>query len=715
VRPLRSELPRGRVDWRTEAALRVGPETEVPDGLESATEDRFPYQDEAVEALADWWRSDAQGGVLCLPTGAGKTRTAVDFLLEHVVAKKVRVLWLTHRSELINQAIATLAARSHRSKMDFFVGCFGPKDGRRADRFVHVLVGSIPTLVRSGNVERARKPQGHFDLIVIDECHHAAARTWSRLITELQETEEEERGYTLKVLGLSATPTRNVEREKNQLWKIFERVVYEAKPRDLIDQQYLATPEIVPLATMQSFKATRDEARKYVNSGELRDSLIKRIAENELRNEFTVNTIRTHRSDWGRTLVFAATVQQAKSLRERLAESGVSAGLLTGETDAKDRKVEIDSFRGGRRQILINVNILTEGTDLPNVDTVVLARPTRSQVLFQQMVGRGMRGPKVGGTSGCRIVVLQDEIQGLVEHQLTHDYGWEVAQLVDLGLLEAGLVEADERLKARHDEAEAERRRELIAQTIEELREVYDELQLTGPGSGAPLLGWWELPGQPVKTKGDSRSRVIPHFAGDDELHDGLERLAESIENDRRASKAVPAPRWVTRLTLLEFWMRAIDGATPPIYTEVGQASDEQSNSLCVDLVAMAAEEASPDRLEAAEERLVKRIARAQTDWHSAIVRRVSRATSDERPNPKNVAAALASLASGSEADAERDAARLSQLLDEEPMPQGLLRLYEAAEVLLGPHRVRRSLEKSARALAGKVAGARLRALRSAR
>ena len=98
---------------------------------------------------------------------------------------------------------------------------------------------------------------------------------------------------------------------------------------------------------MQSFKATRDEARKYVNSGELRDSLIKRIAENELRNEFTVNTIRTHRSDWGRTLVFAATVQQAKSLRERLAESGVSAGLLTGETDAKDRKVEIDSFRGG--------------------------------------------------------------------------------------------------------------------------------------------------------------------------------------------------------------------------------------------------------------------------------------------------------------------------------------------------------------------------------
>ena len=153
----------------------------------------------------------------------------MDFLLERVVAKKVRVLWLTHRSELINQAIATLAARSHRSKMDFFVGCFGPKDGRRADRSVHVLVGSIPTLVRSGNVERARKPQGHFDLIVIDECHHAAARTWSRLITELQETEEEERGYTLKVLGLSATPTRNVEREESAL-EDFQRVVYEAKP-----------------------------------------------------------------------------------------------------------------------------------------------------------------------------------------------------------------------------------------------------------------------------------------------------------------------------------------------------------------------------------------------------------------------------------------------------------------------------------------------------
>ena len=111
---------------------------------------------------------------------------------------------------------------------------------------------------------------------------------------------------------------------------------------------------------------------------------------------------------------------------------------------------------------------------------------------------------------------------------------------------------------------------------------MYDELQLTGPGLGAPLLGWWELPGQPVKTKGDSRSRVIPHFAGDDELHDGLERLAESIENNSRASKAVPAPRWVTRLTLLESLDASDRSSIPPIYTEVGQASDEQSNSLCV-------------------------------------------------------------------------------------------------------------------------------------
>ena len=86
-----------------------------------------------------------------------------------------------------------------------------------------------------------------------------------------------------------------------------------------------------------------------------------------------------------------------------------------------------------------------------------LRAPPAARSSFSKWSVAGCAVPK-STTSGCRIVVLQDEIQGLVEHQLTHDYGWEVAQLVDLGLLEAGLVEADERLKARHDEAEAERR-----------------------------------------------------------------------------------------------------------------------------------------------------------------------------------------------------------------------------------------------------------------
>ena len=320
---------------------------------------------------------------------AGKTRTAVDFLLAHVVARKVR-LWLAHRKELVDQAIATLATRSHLANMDFDIGRFGPKNGSRTNEIVRVLVGSVPTLIREENLEQAWRRQGGFDLVVVDECHHAPARTSSSLLERLMA-----RSGTLRILGLSATPLRRTEDETNRLWSLFGTVIYEAKPRDLIDQGYLARLEIVQLATGQAFDATPAEVKSREESGDLPQSLIRRIAENELRNRFVADAIHLRARDWGKTLIFTATVRQADALQEQLRDRGVVAGIVTSLTEKGLRASEVDKFRSGRLQVLINVNVLAEGTDLPRVDTVVLARPTRSQVLFQQMVGR--RGRAEGG------------------------------------------------------------------------------------------------------------------------------------------------------------------------------------------------------------------------------------------------------------------------------------------------------------------------------
>ena len=691
------------MDWRVATELKVGPNRELPPGLDRIDTKRFPYQEEAVRSLAEWWKGDAKAGVLCLPTGAGKTRTAVDFLLEQVVDRRVRILWLTHRVELMNQAISTFAGRSHVTHMDFWVGCYGRKDERRTSQIVHVLVGSIPTLVKAGNLEKAWKRQGGFHLVVVDECHHAPAPTWTKLLQGLLD-----RCESPKVLGLSATPMRQSEKERVQLWQIFESPIYEASPRGLIDEGYLAKPEVVPLVTGQCFKATAEDARAYVDSGELRNSLIKRIAEDELRNEFAANAIVSNGSDWGRTLIFTATKTQARSLRERLAESGVQAAVLTGETPSKRRHAVVSEFRAGRPRVLINVKILTEGTDLPCVDTVVLARPTRSQVLFQQMVGRGMRGPKVGGTMGCRIVVLQDEIQGLVEHQLTYDYGWEVAQLRELGLLEMELECADENAESRHENLEDADDRKVVETVIRQLREVYQLLKLHIPESGSPLVGWWELDGQPVKTRGVSRPRVLPHFRHDEALHEGLKGLAEAISNGGRLFKIAPSSNCVTRLTCQEFWNRAVRPRTAPTYCVVG-SSDERTADLGVDLLATAAEEASGESRQAAEDRLKRLIAQSQSRWRAALVKRVQAAAAEGAVKPARDPDSNVGLSQYLERSGKDDD-ELYSVIGDEPMPEELVRLYCAAEALLGPHWVRVTLKEHAARLARKVFATSLQA-----
>jgi len=202
----------------------------------------------------------------------------------------------------------------------------------------------------------------------------------------------------------------------------------------------------------------------------------------------------------------------------------------------------------------------------------------------------------------------------------------------------------------------------------------------------------------------------MPHFLGDDELHQGLKRLAGAIENDGKVSKAVPVPKWVTRLTLLGFWMHAIEERTAPFYTEVGQASDHRSESLSVDLVATAAEEAPHEYRQAAEERLVKLIARAERRWTTALVKRAAAAASQKVASMQKETVWEQRLADVSEADGAPTAPHMAEPNGDESIPAELLRLYDAAEVLLGPHWVRCRIKEHARRTGRSIAAAELRA-----
>lgn len=567
---------RAEVHWTERPRLPVGPGRALPKGLEKNDYELFDYQERAVDALAKWFEGEQRAGVLCLPTGAGKTRTAVDFALKHAFDRKNQVLWLCHRNELMNQAIEVFASRSHLAPHPFSIGRFGATgETTRTKDFAGIFVAMIPSLQNENSFQQLWSRIQNVKLVIVDECHHGAARTWIKLIHRLREQNPE-----LKILGLSATPRRGNDREQLIFWKLFEGVIYEERVLKLIEQRYLAKPELTPVRTYTRVQLSASEFKDYERFGELPESVINRIAADEARNELAVRTFLESKEEWGQTLIFVARVEQAKWMAARLNAENVNAAYVSGEDGYEERKRIFQDFKLGRIQVIVNVLVASEGTDLPGVETVFLVRPTRSQTLFQQMVGRGMRGPKVGGSDYCRIVSFQDEIVDMVENKLTHHFAgeaaesWEAAQLMELQLPEGVEEEEGERSKKRERDKERDgdesSEREELAQKI---REKLIELGFDWDADRTELQGWWSLP---LESRGvvGRRAYALPIFEGDEELNAQVERLAAAIIASSEESVPTIVANWVNARLVRRFWRRAHQIAIAPIYRTIENAAD---------------------------------------------------------------------------------------------------------------------------------------------
>ncbi|MFO0680522.1 MAG: DEAD/DEAH box helicase family protein [Sandaracinus sp.] len=476
--------------WRTQVRFRFSPTGELPEGLRRSSGELFEHQERAMLALRAWWSDRGARGVLCLPTGAGKTRTAVSFLVEQALASSARVLWLAHRVELIDQAISTFASVSGRARAPFSIGRY-QAGGMRVVQPTDVVVASIPTLARSTRgtlrtLDRLWQQQQGFDVVVVDECHHGAARSWRALVEWVLA-----KAPATRILGLSATPTRSQRGEAAALWKLFQRVIHEEPVPPLIEAGVLARPHVVVVSTERTFEANAYERAQFAKFDELPPSLVKRISEDAVRQQAVVRTWRDRRDEWGATLIFAATVVQGADLANRLRETGARSVMVSGATDDADRRAAVERFRRGDINVLVNCGLFTEGTDLPGVSTVFLARPTRSRILFQQMVGRAMRGPKVGGSPDCNVVAFNDSVTGLMSDMLASTFASEQEALSALGLANVTEVSVDEETETAPelDEPQPETfDTEALAQLLRELIGDWSQER----AAREPLLGWWE-------------------------------------------------------------------------------------------------------------------------------------------------------------------------------------------------------------------------------
>ena len=410
---------------------------------------RIPYehQIEAMDALSRLDKENKNySGLIVLPTGGGKTYTAVTWLLKHALDKKKKVLWIAHRQFLLEQAAdafqnyAYAEQMPHISSFTYRVISGSDKHDRTIDIKAsdNILIASKDSIGR--NIQRLDKWLKNENEIyfVIDEAHHATAKTY-RKVKEYLESKVD----SVKTIGLTATPYRTAVGEKGLLKKVFANdIIYSISLKELINRQILSRLEIEEYQTGKDFGKSmgKNAWESIVHMDTIPTDIAQKIADDKERNHLIVETYKTNQKKYGQTIIFTVSIAHAIALAALFKKENIKADYIvstvrnmgTGATiSSRENEKKLDLYRNGKLQVLINVEILTEGIDLPQTQTVFLARPTVSTTLLTQMIGRALRGTKAGGTDIAYAVSFIDnwEIPFVYPESLISDESAEFTEL----------------------------------------------------------------------------------------------------------------------------------------------------------------------------------------------------------------------------------------------------------------------------------------------
>lgn len=385
-----------------------------------------------------------------MPTGTGKTKTTMHIITNYInftLEKKGVVIWVAHTTELLQQAYDTFEnVWSHLG--DGKINAYKLWGNRTIEDTEQPLNGIIfcglskLMSIVSSRPEIYERLKKDCRLVVFDEAHKAAARQTQRVIEGLMRMPA---GYENRALiGLTATPGRTTEDsyDNNILTNMFgNKLVYiDSSILNQINMGRLRALNTVAetniikyfqerriLAKMKpqklTYKIEFSEKDLEILSSELRDmgyddkeytdEQLKVLAKNKERNLAIMAQLRKLHLEKKPTIVFACSVDHAKMLAAMLTLEGIPNSLVLGEMNSMDRKQAIDVFkdRDSGVDIIINYEVLTTGFDSKNIKCVFITRPTKSIVLYSQMLGRGLRGPLMGGNEECDLIDIDDNLQ----------------------------------------------------------------------------------------------------------------------------------------------------------------------------------------------------------------------------------------------------------------------------------------------------------------
>lgn len=357
-----------------------------------------PYQSEALAAIDDAYRAGVRRQLLSGATGCGKTEIFTA-LIESKIAAGENSLVLAHRDRLVTQA-----AERIRRHVGFGQVSLVNADGK--DWWSPCVVATIQSAATEKQMRRA--PQ--FQNIIVDECHRSNAGSYKKVIEQMLAP-----GGLL--LGVTATPNRTD--KKGLVPQIYEQCVYEIDMQSLIDQGYLSKVvgkeiklpiDFSRIKTQVSTEGIRDYKADEIKAAFEQANWLERITEGW-------KLLASDR----RTIIFVPPgvvdgrgCGMAHSLAEYMRLHGIAAAAVDGTTRQSEQDRVIADFTSGAIQVLVNVNIFTEGLDIPPIDCVLFARPTTSSIIYSQAIGRGTR--LFPGKENCLVI----DVTGITE-QLAKD------------------------------------------------------------------------------------------------------------------------------------------------------------------------------------------------------------------------------------------------------------------------------------------------------
>jgi len=394
----------------------------------------YPYQQDISNDVIQNLNNNKKRVLIHLPTGSGKTRTAMNIASEHLRKSDTNlVLWLADREELCQQAFNEFEKcwQALGNRPASLYGFYSDSDESLSGIDSGFVIAGLHKFLSIRNKD-SRKLQllykelrKQVTLVIFDEAHKSVAPKFSEVVNDFIDGE----GFNADLIGLTATPGRSYSCEglsgEDKLLadyfynnKVSMTVSGYLSPIDyLVEKGYLAKANFKSL----NYDHSGIAAHELSDAGG-RETM-KALSKNIERNKRIISATIDECNLGSQIILFACTVEHGINLATALSYHGIKAASIDSKSDSPEsRRAKIHQYKQGKLQVLVNFNVLTAGFDAPKTNVSIIAKPMNSLVQYLQMAGRAMRGFKSGGNKECRIYTVMDDIPEFQSINLAFEY-----------------------------------------------------------------------------------------------------------------------------------------------------------------------------------------------------------------------------------------------------------------------------------------------------